>query len=156
KTELEVVVNWRMIAIGGALAALLVAVPVAGFALFGGQQAEAPEPVVSSAPSRATIPQRAESLHVRFDPVALKALEPPARPPVKEQEPAPVAAPRPVRKVTAAARTDSPESAKVAPVAAAAPATSARQFKRLDYLHEFEALRHLRDVPEFDLDQSLR
>jgi len=91
KTELEIVVNWRMIAIGGALAALLVVVPIVGFVFFGSSKAGLPERTVASESSRPAPIPREDSPRVRFDPASVKALEPPARPPVQAPEPAPVA-----------------------------------------------------------------
>lgn len=158
KTELEVVVNWRIIALGGALAALLVVVPVAGIALFGGPKAEPPElavPIVSNRP--VTAPQ-AESPRLRFNLAAVTALEPPALEiPELVPIPATVLVPRPLRKVIAAARTEPPEPVAAAPVEkTATPATPARRPKRLDYLYDYEALHQLRDIPEFEIDQSLK
>jgi hypothetical protein len=157
KTELEIVVNWRMIALGAALAVLLVVVPVAGFALFGGQQTEAPEPAVASGASRADFPQRAESPHVPFDPAAIKALEPPPRPAVRAPEPAPVpvAASRPavVKKPPVQVeveRTETTRPAEVAQTPARRSLTSSFRDSEYELARRLLAYNREFDMPEYD------
>ena len=69
KTELEIVVNWRMVALGAALAVLLVVWPVLGFLCFAGPMAEPTAlPAVDESPRAPAAAPRSQSPRFRFDP----------------------------------------------------------------------------------------
>jgi hypothetical protein len=157
KTELEIIVNWRMIGWGAALALLLVALPVVGFLCLRGPKSEPDTPTwVASATRTATAP-RTDSPRVRFDPASVAALEPS---PAKTAETAPMqrAIPQhgPVAKPVVVKKQE-PSEPVAAELADKTPAQSLRLgFKRSRSLYEYELLRQLSEVPTFDLDPSLK
>ncbi|HMF11366.1 MAG TPA: hypothetical protein VKE94_03645, partial [Gemmataceae bacterium] len=161
KTELEIVINGRMIALGAALPGLLVVVAAVGLSLLGGSRSEPAAPAVAAEPTRPVTRPRAESPRVRFDPASVAALEPTARPAIEIPEsvpmPSAVRETRPAQKRTPIVRAEPPEAAAPeSPPLAAAKLSSARRFKRIDYLYEFEAVRQLTDVLTLDLDDATK
>jgi hypothetical protein len=159
KTELEVVIDRRMIAAGVAAASLLAVTAAVGFWLLGGKKNEPPQTVVAES-TRSVTPPRAETPRVRFDPASVASLQPPP-PTAKAAEP--VRAPKANTKLhTDKTATVVRKAEKPAPTVDATDITTAhkplpRSFKRLDYYYyESQLLPSLRDVPEFDLDKELK
>jgi hypothetical protein len=160
KTELEVVIDRRMIGVGAATALLLVVVPAVGFLCLRRPKSE-PEaqPVIAEA-TRAVPASRADAPRVRFDPASVASLEPP---PLTGKSPEPVRVRKAVTKsrpqeiATVVRKAEPAAPAATATDEASAPQPSPRRFKRLhhDY-YDSQLLRSLGDVPEFDLPKELR
>jgi hypothetical protein len=162
KTKLEIVVNWRMIALAVALAVLPIAVLAVGFLCFSGQKAEPTERPVVAESARPTPPaRRAESPRVRFDPATVPSLVPPAPPPAKSCEPVvpPDAVPNPLPyfKTMVVTQAESPKRSAADQTNPDAPALAPpRKFKHLNRLSESESIRQLSDMPELDLDDTVK
>jgi hypothetical protein len=146
KTELEIVVNWRMVAVGAALAALLISVPAVGFLCFAGHKTEPATRPVATEPRRAlAVTPRDESHRFRFDPASVAALAPPSPPPVEVPERVPMPSvnrdPIAVDKPSRIARVEPSEPAPVRET------THPRTFRSLapSYGGEHELQRQLRE-----------
>jgi hypothetical protein len=156
KTELEIVVNWRIVALGAALAALLVIVPTVGFLCFTGYKTEpAAQSFAAERPRASAVAPRSESPRFRFDPATLADLAPPSSLPVAVPEAIPSPSIEPVRfekRPNITAHIHRPEPA---------PKETAKSpaFRTLgpSYAIEYELRRQLREyVQEFKLAESDR
>jgi hypothetical protein len=157
KTELETVIQWRMIAVGGGLAFLLLIVPFVCFVLFGRQGGESTQP--AAAPPRA--PNYSE-----IDPALLRSLRP-TQSPVYLPEPSkamPVDDTSAVKTVTPAANSVPDITATVAAAVTTSDAVGhvanppddesvvTFKFKRRDLMSEKDLAYRLRtDFREVDL-----
>jgi hypothetical protein len=159
KTELEIVVNWRMIGWGAALAVLLVALSVVGFLCIRSPKSEPDAPIQVVEATRTSPAPRTDSPRVRFDPASVAALNPPPQS-ARTAEAAPakrmITEPRPVTKPVVVKTPERTESVAVEVADKTPPQSAPRAFKRSSSLYEYEMLRQLAEVPTFDLDSSLK
>jgi hypothetical protein len=159
KTELEIVVNWRMIAVGAALAALLVVLPIVGFLCLRQPKGEPAAPRQLASANHATATPRTDSPHIRFDPASVARLEPSSAPAkVVKSPPAERAIPNP-RPAAKPVADQKPEPSE--PVASLAQdkgltQSGPRRFRPSSSVYEYEMLRQLSEVPPLDLDQTLK
>lgn len=153
RTELEVVVNWRMIVVGAALALLLVVVPALGLLCMPSRDGEsektAERPVIPQ-PAAASAPRLATRLSFRIEPepapvVRVREPEPELLPPIEVSERIPPPKPVIQPEVDAVA---APKKASTAAIG-----TAPKNARPLSLADEYELLRQLRAyVSEVDLN----